>query len=219
MENDNNTFVVEGTIIKLDVTPDGDSIYQYRNLTQKFPLDEKTFIVADDDNNVFIIFRKEEGKEIITKDLTEDIHIVDKFTYDFESLIHCVHYPTPIPNHLRRLIVTRDVTTDASSNDNIPDSVNTPPMTEDDNTTDSVDTPLMTADDNALVRVDTTPQIPKNDFFSKNYQQGSIYPLADMRRHPDWEPEFRKQIKTKRMNVCKSCKKALKRLLFRIQQE
>ena len=55
-------------------------------------------------------------------------------------------------------------------------------------------------------RVDI-PQIPENDFFSKNYKQGNYYRFADMKRHPDWISEYKNQVKTKKINICKSCRK------------
>jgi hypothetical protein len=45
------------------------------------------------------------------------------------------------------------------------------------------------------------------NFFERNYQRGGMYPLVDMRRHPEWVPGYRKHIEVKRVNICKSCKK------------
>ena len=43
------------------------------------------------------------------------------------------------------------------------------------------------------------------EFLRRNYKPGGIYPLKEMRKHPEWMPEYRYKIKIRKMHICKSC--------------
>lgn len=90
---------VEGAIIKIDATDDGGA--DYEEIFGKNFLEEETLILGDDDNNVYLVFRKEEDETVVAKDITKNLHIVDKCTYDNGSHIHKRYPPANIPAHLK----------------------------------------------------------------------------------------------------------------------
>jgi hypothetical protein len=45
------------------------------------------------------------------------------------------------------------------------------------------------------------------DFLSRNYQQGGMMSLKEMKRHPEWKQEYECNIDIKRIHICKSCNK------------
>src|SRR3984885_3856939 len=91
-------ITIEGVIIKIDASEYGGSDYK-KKMGVNF-LEENTLILGDDDNNVFLIFRKEEGKVVTTKDITDNIHVIDSCNFDSESIIHSRHVPAKVPTHL-----------------------------------------------------------------------------------------------------------------------
>ena len=95
--------VVEGTIVKLDVCEDNTSVEDYKDKTGVYFLDENTLILGDEDNNIYLVFRKEEDEFV--KHVAETIHVMGTYEYDIESVIHKRHEPARIPAHLRPLIV------------------------------------------------------------------------------------------------------------------
>src|SRR5262245_4308931 len=86
------TSGIKGIIIKLDSADLGDTngADDYEKKTGVFFLDEKTLILEDSENNDYLVFNKGDG-EVITRDITEKIHVIDKYDYNLESFIRKKH--------------------------------------------------------------------------------------------------------------------------------
>ena len=159
--------VVEGTIIKIDASEDGG--FEYEEKTGVNFLEEKTLILGDSDNNAFLVFKKEKG--VATKDITNSVHVIDKYDFDPESIIHKKREPSEIPKHLKIYITIVNV---MNNNNNL----------------------------------NVTKNSRKNDtFLERNYRRGGMCSLKQIKRHPEWREEYRNEIKTKRVHICKSCGK------------
>ena len=154
---------IDKIIIKLDAVDDND----YKNKTGVHFMDEETLIIGDNNNNVYLVFDKED-ETITTKNITKHMHVIRQYYYDYNSIIHKKHEVTPMPAHLQIIIINNNVTNITNNLQSVYISNNV-------------------------------------DFFEKNYKKGGMYALEDMKRHPEWIPEYRKCIEVKRMNMCKSC--------------
>jgi len=93
------SYTIEGIIIKIDASEDGDS--DYKEKTGVNFLEEETLILGDDDNDAFLIFRKEKDKVASTKDITKNIHVINSYNFESGSIIHKKCRPAKVPNHLR----------------------------------------------------------------------------------------------------------------------
>jgi hypothetical protein len=172
---------IEGIIIKLDAydydNPKSviSSFKYYKRKTGVNALDEDTLILADDDNNSYLVFIKEDG-EVITKHIGPGICIMETYKYGRGSEIRNRHEPTRIPKHLKSLIIINNTTI----NNTIGSMVN---------------------NFNALKISEPS------SFLEKNYKRWGMYPLREMKKHPEWRKEYRNMLEVKRINICKSCKK------------
>jgi hypothetical protein len=101
---------------------------------------------------------------------------MDKYDYNPESFIRKRHEPVKIPGYLRLLIIIENKI----------------------NITNNV-----INKSNAL-RISEPSGV--EDFLEINYKRGGMYPLVEMKRHPEWRPRYRYVIITERVNICKSCK-------------
>ena len=97
------------------------------------------------------------------------MHVLNNYCYDNRSVIHKKHEVTPVPIHLKSLIINNTITNNFNVNIS-----------------------------------DCTTGIC---FFETNYKRGGMYPLVDMRQHPEWIPGYRKHVEVKRITICRSCKK------------
>ena len=105
---------IKGIIIKIFASKSEGC--NYEKITGKKLLEENTLILGDNDNNVLLVFQKEKDKRIITKKIASDIHIIEKFDYDFGSLIHKRREPSAIPSHLKEHLTFVNIQTSVTDN-------------------------------------------------------------------------------------------------------
>ena|SRR5438270_6208432 len=43
-------------------------------------------------------------------------------------------------------------------------------------------------------------------FLERNYQKGGMILLKEIKKHPEWKEEYRKNIEVKRIQICKTCR-------------
>jgi hypothetical protein len=157
-------------IVKLNAVDDDSN--DYKDKTGVHFMDEPTLIIGDKDNNALLVFERGEVQaKHITKHITKNMHIINKFCFDLDSIIHKRHEIAPMPVHLKSVIINNYINYNPIINN---------------------------------FQSCTLSNISV-DFFERNYKRGGMYPLEDMKRHPEWIPEYRKQVEVKRIDMCKSC--------------
>ena len=90
-------------IIKLDAVDDDSN--DYKETTGVHFMDEKTLILGDEDNNAILIFLPCDDEKVRTRSITKNMHVINKFCFDSNSVIHNKHEIVPMPNHLKSVII------------------------------------------------------------------------------------------------------------------
>ena len=166
--------VIDKTIIKIDAVDD--DCNDYKDRTGVHFMDEETLILGDENNNVYLVFEKHD-ELVTTKNITRRVHAIDNYRYCQGSIIHKKHDVTPMPIHLKSIIINNTTINNYSYTESPGQYLNT--------------------------RTD----VSDSGFFEKNYKRGGMCPLVDMRQHPEWVPGYKKHVEVKRINICRSCRK------------
>jgi hypothetical protein len=45
------------------------------------------------------------------------------------------------------------------------------------------------------------------DSFEEKYKRKGMYPLKEMKQHPEWKDEYMSKLRIKKVHICKSCRK------------
>ena len=98
--------VVKKTIIKIDAVDD--NCNDYKDRTGIHFMDEETLILGDEDNNVYLVFEKDD-KLVTTKNITKRVHAIDNYHYCQGSIIHKKHEVAPMPIHLKSIIINNTI--------------------------------------------------------------------------------------------------------------
>lgn len=203
-----NPLEIEGVIVKLDATDYGTTsgADDYTEMTGTNPFKVPTLIVGDDDNNKYMVFKEE--KEVITKDITERVHIMKKYYYDSNSSIYRKNEPIELPDHLRPLIVINKI----KINKNKINSDNTFTSTTVNNIKERSININENIINNGLVNNFKNFKISERskdlqEFLENNFKRGGICPLKDMRRYKGWRAKYRRDLNDiiDDIDICKSC--------------
>ena len=200
---------IKGTIIKLDCSEEyaDSSDYEeytassdYKKKTGVEILDEETLIIGDSDNGICLIFRKAEGG-IITRQITEKIHILGECGYDQNSRIHKWHEPTELPVYLRSLIIINNNTTINNTTNNIRNNVVSGDMI---NVTNNINN--INISDSGDLEEDIRKFLNSKFGSRKERNEGIMYPIREMVKHSLWKPVYRDMLDVRRITICKSCR-------------
>lgn len=169
--------------IKLDASNKVEN--DYANAFGTRFLDEETLIVCDDNNNVLIVFQ--DDNKVVTKNITPIIHVLNKLRLDSKCLIHKQIEPAQVPPHIRiNLNFIQNNTENYIQNADTIQNVNT------------------IHNNFAGLNIQTNMLQEYLDTYLKN---GVACPLKQLSKHPEWKPEYRNRVETRKMNICKSCNK------------
>ena len=167
--------ITDKTIIKIDAVDD--NCNDYKDRTGVHFMDEETLILGDENNNVYLVFEKND-ELATTKNITKRLHAIDNYRYCQGSIIHKKHEVTQMPIHLKSIIINNTIINNFQSL-NISNSTSTKKKTD----------------------------FSELGFLEKNYRRGGMCPLVDMRQHQEWVPIYRKHVEVKRITICRSCRK------------
>jgi len=174
---------VTGIIVKINVGKDGKLEYNKKVGGNFF--DEKTLILVDESSNVLLVFEEEEHK-VITNQITNNVHILDKYIFSQETVINKKCVPSKVPDHIMVHLVFKD-----------------------DNKVDNSETKEEAFKKRCLERASKK----EINFFDKYYkkEEKGICSWLEMKKHPEWKDEYKNNLEIKLVNMCKSCgKKARK---------
>ena len=156
--------VVDKTIIKIDAVDD--NCNDYKDKTGVHFMDEETLILGDESNNVYLVFEKDD-ELVTTQKITRRVHAIDNYRYCQGSIIHKKHEVTPMPIHLKSIIINKTIINNYSYTECQIQSLNSTPTQKD---------------------------VSESGFLEKNYKRGGMCPLVDMRQHPEWVPGYKKHV-------------------------
>ena len=98
--------VVDKTIIKIDAVDN--NCNDYKDRTGVHFMDEETLILGDENNNVYLVFEKNDDL-VTTKEITRNVHAINNYRYCQGSIIHKKHEVTPVPIHLKYIIINNTI--------------------------------------------------------------------------------------------------------------
>jgi len=170
-------------------------------------MDEETLILGDENNNVYLVFEKID-KLVTTKNITKNVHVTDNYRYCQGSIIHKKHEVTPVPIYLKYIIINNTIINNFHSLNISNNQFDIKQVQIQKNQSPIIPTVV---DVSKLERAEFSASSPglnldSNIFLENNYIRGGMCPLANMRQHPEWVPEYRKNVEVKRINICKSCR-------------
>ena len=185
----NKDNLIVGTVLKLNNEGEEDDddkygnkkagVFDYEEVTGVYFLDEDTLITEDWDGNIYVVFKDEYGNFVDL--VTKNILLLKTYKYNFGSIIHKKQEPKGIPEHLRTLIVINNT-------DNSIRTIN--------------NTNTVINNFNALNI--SGPNVSKR-FLEKNYKLCGMFPLVEMKKHPEWRSKYRHELDVERIQICKSC--------------
>ena len=158
--------------------------------------DEETLIIGKREESVCLIFKKEEEGKIKNRELTDKIYVLDDLDFNQNSIIHKLLEPAKLPEHLRPLIVINNFNVT-----NINNVVNS----RIGGSVGNINLKSLTISKRGNPGDRIRGGLFK-DFIERNYKPGGMCPIKEMKSHPQWIPEFRREVETTRINACKFCK-------------
>lgn len=182
-----NSTRVSGTVFKLDVE-DGFSNY---NKEIGDPMNEDTLIVGDSNNNVFIVFKRHEklvpDSHTGIRVIFDGVNIIHHLKYGSECILHRKQEPTNVPTHIFNIVMQNNVYQTNNFTENTTNNFN--------------NLNLGNKED-----VEITHNTNFENFMHRFYKEGGIVPVKSVKQHAEWNKEYEKYIRTKKIHVCKSCK-------------
>ena len=97
-------------IIKIKATERGEGIEQFKEIFDVNPLQEKTFVYGDDDNNIYLCYLSR-YREIPDMNLTDKVSVVKSVKLDVNGVVRKSFSPTVIPKYIKkiRLLVNKGI--------------------------------------------------------------------------------------------------------------
>ena len=186
-----NSTRVSGTVFKLDVENG------FTNYSKKIgnPMDENTLIVGDNDNNVFIVFKK--NKTLVpdlhtgVRVIFDGVNIIHHLKYGSECILHKKQEPIDVPKHIVNIVMQNNVY-------------------QTNNFADSITTNFNNINLNSDKHVRTTHDEHNTDFdafMNRFYKEGGMVPIKNLKQHAEWNNEYETHLITKKIHMCKSCKR------------
>jgi len=167
-------------IIKIKATERGEGIEQFKEIFDVNPLQEKTFVYGDDDNNIYLCYSR--YREIPDMNLTDKVSVVKSVKLDVNGVVRKSFSPTVVPKYIKKTIKLEGkvISKQGYIEDEFVDKINN-----------------LGVSDHA-------------EFFEGNFQRGRVYNLKDIRKNKKWKCEYEKHCHIKRVNICKSCEQKAK---------
>jgi hypothetical protein len=224
---------ISGIIIKADQTDHDDGLFDYEDMTGVGLLEENTLIMNDTYNNAYVVFQIEEDEIVIPKDITKDLHVINKYKYNKDWSIFRCREPAKVPNHLQGHITIVNYNTiitniiNININSSAPESeISSKPVAKlslpkgglkvvekQTQQTPSERNPRRAVGEGSGSGEPLNPSQKRGfvegsgvGFFEKNYKSGGMCPFREMKAHPEWKDEYANRIETKKIHICKSCK-------------
>jgi hypothetical protein len=98
----NNTRNVSGMVLKLDVDK---GFTNYKDNIGN-PMNEKTLIVGDENNNVLLVFKQ--NQEIVPVKVFDGVNIISRFQYKDEYILHRKQKPTDVPLRIINIVMQQN---------------------------------------------------------------------------------------------------------------
>ncbi len=202
-----NTTNVSGTVLKLDVD---NGFTNYKDKIGN-PMNEKTLIVGDENNNVLLVFKQHQ--ELVPVKVFDGVNIISRFQYKDGYLLHRKQQPTDVPLRIVNIVMQQN---------NVYNANNFKFITK--NTTNKFNNLKINLDaseykkehskSDILGQTQIVRECPRSNslnhkfvtFMHRFYKEGGMVPIKNVKMHPEWTKEYEKYITTKRVNMCKSCK-------------
>ena len=187
-----NTTNVSGTVLKLDVDK---GFTNYKNKIGN-PMSEKTLIVGDENNNVFIIFKQHQ--ELVPNSHTgvrvvfDGVNIIPSLKYKDEYILHKKQQPTDVPLRIVNIVMQQN---------NVYNTNNFKFVTK--NTTNNYSDNLCFNNsgliDEKKEHIHYSPNkeytlcLSSNNmnhnfvtFMHRFYKEGGMVPIKNVKMHPEW---------------------------------
>ena len=199
-----NTTKVIGTVLKLDVE---EGFMNYKNKIGN-PMDEGTLIVGDSNNNVFIVFKKND--RLVPVKIFDGVNIIPHLKYGNGCILHRKQEPTDVPTHIINILTQNNVynftenTTNYFNNLNLNTEKTHTKRTHSDKKCASENDSLSNECSSSITATRSSTSF--ESFMHRLYNKGGMVPIKNVRRNPEWNKEYETYITTKKINMCKSCK-------------
>lgn len=169
--------------IKINASDNPDK--EYRSKFGVHFLDESTFIVGDEYNNVLLVYQDDD--KVVTKNVTSLIRVQNKFRLDHNCIIHKKLEPAKVPPHIRVHLtyINNQNNNTIVNNNNIINNFHNLNISSSESTQHA-----------------NTIQSYLDIYFKK----GGMCSIKQLSRYPEWKKEYRHMLETRKMNICKSCK-------------
>lgn len=169
--------------IKIDVG----ATEEYTNKFGVNFLDKDTLIVGDEMNNVLLVYQ--DDGEIVTKNITPLIHVLNKLRLTPKCVVHKKVEPAKIPPHIK-------VNLNFIQN-NIQNIQNA----------DTIYNGDIIHKNFADLHISSPKQDTLQSYLETYFTKGGTIPIKQLSRHPEWKRAYRDSVTTRNMNICKSCDK------------
>jgi len=211
----NNLFgstIIKGIIIK--IIPSDDGNLEYKEKTGKKFMEENTLILGDKEYNIFLVFKEEEYR-VKTNRIANTVHIMDRYEFNKDSIIHKMEEPVQVPDYLMDHLVfhsNNSKSVVSSVGDKVVDSEKKEVLIS----------PLGFGLTSQAYKAEPITGFRKNyleraykkeaKFFTIYYKEDeeSMCSWKEMKKHPEWKDEYGNNLNVKNVHMCRSCKKKWK---------
>lgn len=166
--------------------------------TNKFGINfmnEETFILGDDINNIHMVYQDE--NKIIPEKVASCIHILNKLCITPKMCVHKLIEPAKIPPHIR---VNLNFIQNNIANQNVYNG----DIINNGDTINNVDIINQNLTD---LHILSPPLDTLESYLETYFTKGGTIPIKRLSRHPEWKKEYRNLVTTRKADMCKSCHK------------
>ena len=196
--------IITGIIVKVIPSDDGNT--DYREKTGKDFLKEKTLIFGDENFNIFLVFKEEKSK-VKTNRIANTVHIMGKYEFNKNTIIHKMEVPAKVPAHLMDHLVfyNNSVVDNIVYNSSGVGSNRTSPLIG-----------VGGGDEKTEVFVKNRLEFAskkEEKFFTIYYkkEEGGMCSWKEMKKHPEWKDEYKNNLEIQGIQMCLSCGKQSKK--------
>ena len=170
--------------IKLDASDNDNSDKEYRKKFGVNFMDEDTLIIGDDMNNVLMVYQDE--NKVAAEDITSLIHVINRLCLTPQCIIHKRVEPSKTPPHIK--ISLNFVQNNIQNANNIQNN-------------------FANLHVSSTINQSAIGLGSAQCYLETYFKRGGTCPLKRISRHPEWEPAYKGEIETKKMDICKFCEK------------